>query len=67
MALGGGWALLLAALASAFVAQSQVARALDRMDEAHGRNGRMSSAAAGLSLWLIVIGLALVGLAVVVA
>jgi hypothetical protein len=68
IALGGGWALLVAALASAFVAQSRVADALSRMDEANDRREALRSGAAGrLSPWLIVIGLALVSVAVMFA
>ena len=68
LALGGGWVLLLAALASAFVAQSGVADALSRIDEANGGREALRPGAAGtLSPWLIVIGLALVGVAVMLA
>ena len=68
LALGGGWVLLLAALASAFVAQSRVADALSRMDEANGRLEALQSGPAGkLSPWLMVIGLALVGVAALLA
>ncbi len=67
IAFGGGWALFVAALASAFVAQSRVAHALSRMDETVGRRETLPSGAAGrLSPWLIVIGLALVGMAVMI-
>ena len=65
LALGGGWVLLLAALASALVAQSRVADALSRVDQANGGRETLQSGAAGkLSPWLIVIGLALIGIAV---
>ena len=68
LALGGGWTLVLAALASAFVAQSHVADALGRMDEASGhREAPVSSVAGKLSPWLVVIGLALVGIAALLA
>ncbi len=68
LALGGGWVLLLAALASALLAQSRVADALSRVDDANGEGGVLRSGAAGrLSPWLIVIGLALVGAAVMLA
>ena len=68
LALVGGWALLLAALASTFVAQSHVADALSRMDEAIGhREAPVSSGAGKLSPWLMVIGLALVGVAALLA
>jgi len=67
-ALGGGWALLLGAVAASFVAQSTVASALDRLDERADRRDAASSGAAGaLALWLIVLGLALAGLAVLIA
>jgi hypothetical protein len=67
-ALGGGWALLLGAVAASFVAQSTVASALDRLDERADRRDAASSGVAGaLALWLIVLGLALAGLAVLIA
>jgi hypothetical protein len=58
VAIGGGWLLLLAAVAASFMAQSRVAAAL-------GSDGETSSGLSGaLTLWLIVCGLILVGLAV---
>jgi hypothetical protein len=68
IALGGGWALLLTALALSFVAQSHVADALSRMDEPAGQRVVLPSSVAGtLSPWLIVIGLALIGVAMLSA
>jgi hypothetical protein len=68
LALGVGWLLLLGAIAMSFVAQSQVAASLDRADAPAGRRDAVSSGTAGaLALWLIVLGLALVGLAVLIA
>jgi hypothetical protein len=67
--LGGGWLLLLAALATAFTAQSKVAAALDALarDEGAGPSRSISAGAAGaLALWLIVGGLALIGVAVLI-
>src|SRR6267143_6358694 len=62
IALGGGWALLLAALALSFVAQSHVADALSRMDDPVGPSAAIPTSIAGqLSPWLVVIGLALIG------
>jgi hypothetical protein len=63
---GVGWALLLAALVAAFVAQSAVAAALDAVARDDGANVRpiTSGAAGSLAPWLVVAGLALVGLAV---
>ena len=67
LALGGGWVLLLAALASALVAQARVADALSRVDEENGGGDALRSGAAGaLSPWLLVIGLALVGVAALI-
>jgi len=67
-AIGGGWLLLLGAIAMSFVAQSQVAAALDRVGSIADRRDAVSSGVAGaLALWLIVLGLALVGLAVLIA
>ena len=62
VALSGGWLLLLAAFGLTFTAQSQIAKSLDRDAE------RIQSGIAGdLALWLLVAGLAAVGLAVLVA
>jgi len=67
-ALGVGWALLLAAVAASFIAQSGVADALNRGDaELDRRDAASSGAAGGLALWLIVLGLGVVGLAVLIA
>jgi hypothetical protein len=66
--LGCGWMLLLASLAAAFMAQTQVADALRRIDEGDERADVVSSGPAGaIAPWLTVIGLALVGLAVLIA
>ena len=60
--------MLLTTLALSFVAQSHVADALGRMDEPAGPSAALSSSLAGkLSPWLIVIGLALIGVAMLVA
>ena len=65
VALGAGWILLLAAVAMSFGAQSRVAAALDAPPS---EDRTISSGAAGaLAVWFIVIGLALVGVAVLVA
>src|SRR5262249_11011211 len=67
--LGGGWALLLGAFASAFTAQSAVASALDALARDAGTNPRpVSSGTSGaLALWLIVAGLAAVGIGVLIS
>jgi hypothetical protein len=70
IALGGGWLLLGAAAAAAFSAQVQVARALERLtaDDNATRNGTgMSGGAGTAALWLVVLGLALVCVAVLIA
>jgi hypothetical protein len=61
VALGAGWLFLVAAFAASFVAQSRVADAASRTDDAAVDSG----VAGSLALWLIVAGLALVGIAVV--
>ena len=61
-ALGIAWLLLLAAFASSFVGQSQVAESASRTDERAVDSGL----AGAFALWLIVLGLALVGVAVLV-
>jgi hypothetical protein len=71
VALGGGWLLLLAAIAASFTAQSRVAAALDPLARTLDRTTRASDLSSGLSgalaLWLIVCGLALIALAVLIA
>jgi hypothetical protein len=70
MALAGGWVLLLAALAFAFVAQSRVAAALHLVgaDEAPRRPDDVSSGPLGAIVpWLIVAGLAVVAGAALLA
>src|SRR5207248_4915962 len=63
VAIGSGWVLLLGSIAMSFVAQSQVAAALDRVGAVDDRRVVVSSGVPGaLALWLIVLGLALVGL-----
>jgi hypothetical protein len=62
VALGGGWLLLLVAFAAAVTAQSQLASSLDRSESAPIESG----IGGVLAVWLIVAGLALVGVAVLV-
>jgi hypothetical protein len=66
--LGSGWLLLLAAIGASFAAQSATERALRRAgDRLVAVEDALDSSAAGRAApWLIVIGLALVGLAVLV-
>lgn len=67
-ALGGGWLLLLGAIGMSFTAQSRVAAALDRVGTIADRRDAVSSGVAGaLALWFIVVGLALIGVAVLIA
>jgi len=69
--LGAGWLLLLLALSLSFAAQARVGRALAGVDEAlalSARHDDLTAGAAGAFVpWLIVIGLAMIGLAVLVA
>ena len=65
----GGWLVLLAAVATSFAAQAQVAAAVERArGTADGmwddRDAVWSSAPGSISLWLVIVGLALVGLAI---
>src|SRR5206468_226362 len=67
-ALAFGWLLLLGAMAASFAAQSQVAHAMNRgIAGGDPRDVSTPTVPGVLSLWLIVLGLALVGLAVLVA
>jgi hypothetical protein len=64
-----GWLVLLAAVATSFAAQSQVASAVERArgvaDGAwDARDTAWSTAPGSITLWLVVVGLALVGLAI---
>jgi hypothetical protein len=61
--LGGAWLLLLLAFAAAFIGQSRVAESLARSEDRDLGSGM----AGALALWLIVAGLALVGLSVLIA
>ena len=66
--LGAGETLLVAALAAVFVAQSRVTNALGRMDDVSRRGDELTSGISGaIAPWLIVSGLALLGIAVLVA
>ena len=68
LALGGGWLLLLAAIAASFSAQSRVAGTLTRVDDGGAPGAVITSGASGaLALWLSVFGLALVAVAVLIA
>jgi hypothetical protein len=65
----GGWLVLLAAVATAFAAQSQVASAVERTKGvADGawddRDAAWPGAPGSIALWLVVVGLALLGLAI---
>jgi hypothetical protein len=64
VALGIGWLLLLAALAASFVAQSAVTRGLTRTD---ARDLAASGIAGTLAPWLLVSGLAVIGIGVLLA
>ena len=66
--LGSGWLLLLAALSLSFTAQSRVGRALAFLDEPGARHDDLGAGAAGVLVpWLIVLGLGVIGLAVLVS
>jgi hypothetical protein len=72
-AVAGGWLLLIAALATAFVAQSRVAQALDRVDrvdrvdDSMTQTGAVASGLPGtLAPWLVVAGLTAIGFAILI-
>lgn len=68
VALGIGWLLLLVALAGAFLEQSRLARALGEVDERTPLVGAVRAGGAGAAApWLIVAGLASVGLGVLIS
>src|SRR3954466_1325178 len=64
IALGIGWLLLLGALASAFAAHTQVARALGDINDRSVPNDITASGAGALAPWLVVAGLAVIAVAV---
>lgn len=67
VALGLGWLLLLAAIATSFVAQARVADDLDaiaRGNERAAARGISSGLSGALTVWLVVVGLAFLGLTV---
>jgi hypothetical protein len=63
LTLGGGWLLLLGSVAASFVAQSNVATALDALAGGDDRQHVHGTASATLALVLLVAGLMLAGLA----
>jgi len=66
-AIASGWLLLIGALAAAFVAQSRVAHALDRIDDGMVRSEAVASGLPGtMAPWLVVAGLAAVGVAILI-
>ena len=68
VALGLGWLMLSAALAASFSAQGQVANAIGGTLPGSALNGGGSSGAAGAAApWLIMAGLALIGVAALIA
>ena len=67
VALGAGWVVLLAALALSFAGQAAVSGALGRVDLDLDRVHAVPATVAGrLAPWLVVIGLGLVGVAVLI-
>ena len=66
IAFGAGWALLLGAVAAAFMAQTRIAKALAQIDLTRDRSVE-SPVSSSRAPWLVVIGLALIGLAVLIA
>lgn len=66
-AFGVGWLLLLGSLAASFVAQSAVSRGLSRVDDRAGADVVSSGPAGTVAPWLIVLGLAVIGLGVLIA
>jgi hypothetical protein len=66
--LGAGWLLLLVALSLSFAAQARVGRALARVDDPAGRPDDVLAGTAGAVVpVLIVMGLAVIGLAVLIS
>jgi hypothetical protein len=67
VALGIGWALLLGALAASLAAQGAVNRAIERSSEQNRPSSVLDPTAAGmLAPWLLILGLAAAGLAMLI-
>jgi hypothetical protein len=66
LTLGGGWLLLLGSVAASFIAQSQVAAALDALAGGDDRRRVHATGSATLALVLLVAGLMLAGVAVLI-
>lgn len=68
IAFGGGWVLLLAALALSFSAQTSVSKALDRADDFVARREGVEAGPGGAAApWLLIAGLAVIAAAVLIA
>jgi hypothetical protein len=67
VALGFGWLLLLGAIAASFTAQSRIAAAIDAQAAGDDRQSIRAGASGGVTLWLTICGLLLVGLAALIA
>jgi hypothetical protein len=67
VALGFGWLFLLGAIAASFTAQSSIAAAVDAQASGDDRRAIRSGAWGGASLWLMICGLLLTGLAALLA
>src|SRR3954452_11731773 len=67
LTLGAGWLLLLGSVAASFIAQSQVAAALDALAGGDDRQRVHATGSATLALLLLVAGLMLAGIAVLIA
>jgi hypothetical protein len=69
LALGAGWLLLGAAVAASFTAQGQVARVLESLvaDDGTRGSGLMARGIGAATLWLLVLGLAVVGISILIA
>jgi hypothetical protein len=63
VSLGAGWLFLLGAVAASFIAQSRVAAAIDALAAGDDRRAIRSGASGAFALWLMIVGLALAGLA----
>ena len=63
VALGFGWLFLLGAIAASFTAQSRIAAAIDAQAAGDDRHPISSGAWGGFTLWLMICGLLLSGLA----
>jgi hypothetical protein len=67
LALGAGWLFLLGAIASSFAAQSQAAAAVEALAADDDPRRTEPGVAGAFALWLLLLGLVVIGVAALIA